>query len=165
MAASWCATCTALGPPPTTAAYTPPTRRTVRTLHALNSSLQRHVCNVSTCYCSPLADDVRLLSLANGQYLRYFKHEARVCDLAVNYEIECFLSAAVDRSVRLWDYGMEKAAASSALPCSTTFTLYSLTTVQTPVLLEYELFPLSVDSCTTGALELTVRSARSGLRP
>ena len=69
---------------------------------------------------------MRLLSLANGQYLRYFKHEARACDLAINYEIECFLSAAVDRSVRLWDYGMEKPAASSALPrsCSSTFTPY-----------------------------------------
>ena len=113
MAASWSATCTALGRPPTTAAYTPPTRRTVRTLHA--SELV--TATLATCCCPPLEDDVRLLSLADGHYVRYFKHEARVCDMAVNYEIECFLSSAVDRSVRLWDYGMEKAAASSAFPC------------------------------------------------
>jgi WD40 repeat protein len=49
-------------------------------------------------------DSIRYLSLHDNKYLRYFKgHRDRVCALSMAPRDDSFLSAAMDRTVRLWD--------------------------------------------------------------
>jgi len=49
-------------------------------------------------------DSIRYLSLHDNKYLRYFKgHRDRVCSLSMAPRDDSFLSASVDRTVRVWD--------------------------------------------------------------
>lgn len=50
------------------------------------------------------ADSIRYLSLHDNRYLRYFKgHRDRVSALSMSPRDDSFLSAAMDRTVRMWD--------------------------------------------------------------
>ncbi|CAG0917629.1 unnamed protein product [Notodromas monacha] len=59
----------------------------------------------SAIYASTKIDDtLRYLSLVDNKYIRYFKgHGKRVCGLHMSPRDGCFLSASLDRTVRLWD--------------------------------------------------------------
>ena len=53
------------------------------------------------CFC---LDSIRYLSLHDNRYLRYFKgHRDRVSALSMSPRDDSFLSAAMDRTVRMWD--------------------------------------------------------------
>ncbi|GAB2271153.1 hypothetical protein Dimus_005999 [Dionaea muscipula] len=54
-------------------------------------------------------ESLRLLSLNDNKYLRYFKgHHDRVVSLSLCSSKKCFLSASLDRTVLLWDQRAEK---------------------------------------------------------
>ncbi|VVB18358.1 unnamed protein product [Arabis nemorensis] len=54
-------------------------------------------------------DSLRLLSLHDNKYLRYFKgHHDRVVSLSLCSGGECFISGSLDRTVLLWDQRVEK---------------------------------------------------------
>ncbi|GAB4845067.1 hypothetical protein Ancab_038473 [Ancistrocladus abbreviatus] len=54
-------------------------------------------------------ESLRLLSLNDNKYLRYFKgHHDRVVSLCLCSRNECFISASLDRTVLLWDQRAEK---------------------------------------------------------
>ncbi|GAB2224274.1 hypothetical protein Droror1_Dr00005026 [Drosera rotundifolia] len=54
-------------------------------------------------------ESLRLLSLNDNKYLRYFKgHHDRVVSLSLCSRRECFISASLDRTVMLWDQRVEK---------------------------------------------------------
>ncbi|CAN0839265.1 Protein ANTHESIS POMOTING FACTOR 1 [Linum grandiflorum] len=73
---------------------------------------------VSSCIlCSPLythiylcfPESLRLLSLNDNKYLRYFKgHHDRVVSLSFCARKDCFISGSLDRTVLLWDQRAEK---------------------------------------------------------
>ncbi|KAK9146789.1 hypothetical protein Sjap_006692 [Stephania japonica] len=57
-------------------------------------------------------ESLRLLSLHNYKYLRYFKgHHDRVVSLSLCSRNECFISGSLDRTVLLWDQRAEKSQA------------------------------------------------------
>ncbi|KAK3413813.1 hypothetical protein EUGRSUZ_I02354 [Eucalyptus grandis] len=54
-------------------------------------------------------ESLRLLSLHDNKYLRYFKgHHDRVVSLSLCPRNECFISGSLDRTVLLWDQRAEK---------------------------------------------------------
>lgn len=54
-------------------------------------------------------ESLRLLSLHDNKYLRYFKgHHDRVVSLSLCSRKECFISGSLDRTVLLWDQRAEK---------------------------------------------------------
>ncbi|KAB5556795.1 hypothetical protein DKX38_007704 [Salix brachista] len=54
-------------------------------------------------------ESLRLLSLNDNKYLRYFKgHHDRVVSLSLCSRKECFISGSLDRTVLLWDQRAEK---------------------------------------------------------
>lgn len=54
-------------------------------------------------------ESLRLLSLHDNKYLRYFKgHHDRVVSLSLNSRNESFISGSLDRTVLLWDQRVEK---------------------------------------------------------
>lgn len=54
-------------------------------------------------------ESLRLLSLHDNKYLRYFKgHHDRVVSLNMCSRKECFISGSIDRTVLLWDQRAEK---------------------------------------------------------
>ncbi|KAL6227040.1 hypothetical protein ACLB2K_000999 [Fragaria x ananassa] len=54
-------------------------------------------------------ESLRLLSLNDNKYLRYFKgHHDRVVSLSLCSRKECFISGSLDRTVMLWDQRAEK---------------------------------------------------------
>ncbi|MBA0551635.1 hypothetical protein Golob_022511 [Gossypium lobatum] len=54
-------------------------------------------------------ESLRLLSLHDNKYLRYFKgHHDRVVSLSLNARNESFISGSLDRTVLLWDQRAEK---------------------------------------------------------
>ncbi|CAN4078754.1 unnamed protein product [Withania somnifera] len=54
-------------------------------------------------------ESLRLLSLHDNKYLRYFKgHRDRVVSLSLCYKKEYFVSGSLDRTVLLWDQRVEK---------------------------------------------------------
>ncbi|XP_058091029.1 protein ANTHESIS POMOTING FACTOR 1 isoform X2 [Magnolia sinica] len=54
-------------------------------------------------------ESLRLLSLHDNKYLRYFKgHHDRVVSLSLCPRKECFISGSLDRTVLLWDQRAEK---------------------------------------------------------
>lgn len=54
-------------------------------------------------------ESLRLLSLHDNKYLRYFKgHHDRVVSLSLCSRSECFISGSLDRTVLLWDQRVEK---------------------------------------------------------
>ncbi|KAK2662298.1 hypothetical protein Ddye_000872 [Dipteronia dyeriana] len=54
-------------------------------------------------------ESLRLLSLHDNKYLRYFKgHHDRVVSLSLCYGKDCFISGSLDRTVLLWDQRAEK---------------------------------------------------------
>ncbi|MBA0760814.1 hypothetical protein Gotri_023535 [Gossypium trilobum] len=54
-------------------------------------------------------ESLRLLSLHDNKYLRYFKgHHDRVVSLSLNSRNESFISGSLDRTVLLWDQRAEK---------------------------------------------------------
>ncbi|XP_022741247.1 protein ANTHESIS POMOTING FACTOR 1 isoform X1 [Durio zibethinus] len=54
-------------------------------------------------------ESLRLLSLHDNKYLRYFKgHHDRVVSLSLCSRNECFISGSLDRTVLLWDQRAEK---------------------------------------------------------
>lgn len=54
-------------------------------------------------------ESLRLLSLHDNKYLRYFKgHHDRVVSLSMCSRKECFISGSMDRTVLLWDQRAEK---------------------------------------------------------
>ncbi|KAL3527206.1 hypothetical protein ACH5RR_011862 [Cinchona calisaya] len=54
-------------------------------------------------------ESLRLLSLHDNKYLRYFKgHHDRVVSLTLCSRKECFISGSLDRTVLLWDQRAEK---------------------------------------------------------
>ncbi|XP_010260433.1 PREDICTED: WD repeat-containing protein 82-B isoform X2 [Nelumbo nucifera] len=54
-------------------------------------------------------ESLRLLSLHDNKYLRYFKgHHDRVVSLSFSSRKECFISGSLDRTVLLWDQRIEK---------------------------------------------------------
>ncbi|KAF4383220.1 hypothetical protein F8388_009251 [Cannabis sativa] len=54
-------------------------------------------------------ESLRLLSLHDNKYLRYFKgHHDRVVSLSLCARKECFISGSLDRTVLLWDQRAEK---------------------------------------------------------
>ncbi|KAL4187593.1 hypothetical protein AMTRI_Chr09g39770 [Amborella trichopoda] len=54
-------------------------------------------------------ESLRLLSLHDNKYLRYFKgHHDRVVSLCLCSRKECFISGSLDRTVLLWDQRAEK---------------------------------------------------------
>ncbi|MQL76398.1 hypothetical protein Taro_008798 [Colocasia esculenta] len=54
-------------------------------------------------------ESLRLLSLNDNKYLRYFKgHHDRVVSLSLCPRKECFISGSLDRTVLLWDQRTEK---------------------------------------------------------
>ncbi|XLR30939.1 hypothetical protein HN51_050835, partial [Arachis hypogaea] len=56
-----------------------------------------------------LLESLRLLSLHDNKYLRYFKgHHDRVILLSLCSQKECFISRSLDRTVLLWDQRAEK---------------------------------------------------------
>ncbi|XP_078440199.1 transducin/WD40 repeat-like superfamily protein isoform X2 [Wolffia australiana] len=55
-------------------------------------------------------ESLRLLSLNDNKYLRYFKgHRDRVVSLSLCPRKECFISGALDQAVLIWDQRTEKA--------------------------------------------------------
>ncbi|KAI5684083.1 hypothetical protein M9H77_05311 [Catharanthus roseus] len=54
-------------------------------------------------------ESLRLLSLHDNKYLRYFKgHHDRVVSLSFSTRNDCFISGSLDRTVLLWDQRAEK---------------------------------------------------------
>lgn len=54
-------------------------------------------------------ESLRLLSLNDNKYLRYFRgHHDRVVSLSLCARKECFISGSLDRTVLLWDQRAEK---------------------------------------------------------
>ncbi|VFQ93470.1 unnamed protein product [Cuscuta campestris] len=54
-------------------------------------------------------ESLRLLSLHDNKYLRYFKgHHDRVVSLSMCSRKECFISGSLDRTVMLWDQRAER---------------------------------------------------------
>ncbi|KAJ7953117.1 WD repeat-containing protein 82 [Quillaja saponaria] len=54
-------------------------------------------------------ESLRLLSLHDNKYLRYFKgHHDRVVSLSLCSRTECFISGSLDRTVLLWDQRADK---------------------------------------------------------
>ncbi|XP_019153830.1 PREDICTED: WD repeat-containing protein 82-B-like [Ipomoea nil] len=56
-----------------------------------------------------VSESLRLLSLHDNKYLRYFKgHHDRVASLSMCSKKECFISGSLDQTVMLWDQRAEK---------------------------------------------------------
>lgn len=66
-----------------------------------------HTDSASTVICASKNgwdETIRYLSLHDNRYLRYFKgHRDRVCSIAMSPRSDCFLSASLDATIRLWD--------------------------------------------------------------
>lgn len=89
--------------------YNTATAEMVKTIHSRKYGVElvaftHHPSSVIYSSKNGWDESLRYLSLYDNRYIRYFKgHRDRVVSLAMSPKNDCFMSGALDHSVRLWD--------------------------------------------------------------